>query len=156
MIQTSMKENNESQSNNSRTLKALLVTLRLPLQASITGINIASLNVCGTVEICVKMNKNITYRQSSLASLQHGDYHFNADSPNSFPCTILLNTNIAGSLGKRTRHGIQGRSDAPVQIFKLCTCPLDLLNQHSAIQHRKMELEIGVGPLVSVPHTHLS
>ena len=36
---------------------------------------------------------------------------------------------IAGSTGKRTWLGVQGRSEATVQIFKLCACPLTLGTQ---------------------------
>ena len=67
--------------------------------------------------------------QSLLVSLQHRDYHFN-DSPNSFPCAMLLDANRAGSMGKRTRLGVRGRSEATVQILKLYACPLDPLNPH--------------------------
>ena len=37
-------------------------------------------------------------------------------------------------------------------IFKLCTCPLDLLSQPSALSHNEMESRIGVEPLVSTLH----
>ena len=33
--------------------------------------------------------------RSSLASLRHGDWHSNADSPTSSPCAVLLNANRA-------------------------------------------------------------
>ena len=39
----------------------------------------------------------------------------------------------AGSKGKQTRLGVQGRSEVTVQFFKFCACPLDPLNLHSAI-----------------------
>ena len=71
--------------------------------------------------------------QSSLASLWHRDWYFSDECPNSFPCTVLLNANRAGSMGKRTHLGVHGRSKATVQIFKLWACPLDPLNLLSAI-----------------------
>ena len=48
-------------------------------------------------------------------------------------CAILLNANRVDSTGKRTWLGVWDRSKATIQIFKLCACPLDLLNLHSAI-----------------------
>ena len=73
-----------------------------------------------------------------------------------FPCAVLLNANRVGSTGKRTRLGVQVWFETTVQIFKLCACPLDPLNPHSAIQHNKMKMGISDEVLVSVPQTHLS
>ena len=47
-------------------------------------------------------------------------------------------------------------SRRPFKFFKLCACPLDALNPHSALSRNEMESGIGVEPLVSVPQTHLS
>ena len=44
--------------------------------------------------------------------------------PNSFSCAILLNANRAGSTGKQTRLGVQCRSEATVQIFKIVRLPI--------------------------------
>ena len=64
--------------------------------------------------------------------------------PYSLPFAVLLNANSSGfDRGKRTRLRIQGRSEATIQIFKLCTCPLDLLNPHSAIYCNKIKSGIG-------------
>ena len=74
-----------------------------------------------------------------LVSLRHRDYGFSADSHNSFPRAMLLNANRAGSTGKRTWLGVQGSSEATVQMFKLCACPLDLLNPHSEPSRNEVE-----------------
>ena len=55
-------------------------------------------------------------------------------------------------MAKRTQLGVQGRSEATVDIFKLLACLLDPLNLHSA----RVTKGIGVELLVSMPLTHLS
>ena len=115
---------------------------------------IAKISVCENYGVYSRyyMIKDL---QSSLASLWHGVQHFSDDSPNSFPCAVLLNANRAGSMGKRTWCGVQGRSEATIQMFKLCTCRLDPLNPHSVIQHNEIKSGIGHELLVSVLQTHL-
>ena len=59
----------------------------------------------------------MTYNHHSKSAAQR--LVFSDDSPNSFPCAVLLNVNRVGSTGKRTLLGVQlGRSEATIQIFK--------------------------------------
>ena len=67
----------------------------------------------------------------SLASLWH-ETSILLMTPISFPHMFLLNANRACVTVKWTRLEVQGRSEAIVQMFILCACPLDTLNPHPA------------------------
>ena len=81
--------------------------------------------------------------------------HFSDDFPSSFPCAVLLNVNDRAAGQANTAWGprqVRARSETTLQIFKLCACPLEPLNPHSAIYRNEKKSGIGNELLVSVLH----